>query len=256
MGKMNFSTVSLTPRDVVLLQGLYDSTVMSFNQIRRKYFPETALPTVSNRLSRLREGGLIQRLRVPRLLPNSARAPVETVFQITKPGIRELQKRTFEKVLREEPIRLNAFSVDHDVLLNDVMTALQEKFSGLKGIHGRLWNEVAVASGVNPDAVLVHPGSKTMYAVELELTLKSETRYREIVLKYRLASHFERVIYVTAHPAIDEKISKVMQAIPASIGGKPVTGKFFFVGLDALLKNPGQAILTNGNEFLNMEVMQ
>ena len=43
-------------------------------------------------------------------------------------------------------------------------------------------------------------------ALELELTAKSEMRYREIILSYRTSSEFDSVLYVVKELSIQKKI--------------------------------------------------
>lgn len=252
--KRKSSSVSLTPRDLALLKNLYDMTALSFGQVWQRHFKEKSISTISNRLSRLERADLIARLRVPRLLGIGNAPQVSVLFQITKNGIRELQKRTFSEVLRDEPVKLHAHSIEHDLLLSDVMDALKIRFSGAEIIHGRLWNPSQMASGVYPDAIIEILDGKTKWAVELEMTLKSEQRYRDIVLKYRLANDFSKVIYVIGHPAIREKLNQVLGGAPLSSGTNIITGKFHFVDVKELLREPRMAAISNGDALLSKEV--
>ena len=47
-------------------------------------------------------------------------------------------------------------------------------------------------------------------ALELELTAKSEKRYRELILKYRLSKDFNKVLYVTNQRQIETKIKSLL----------------------------------------------
>lgn len=246
-------SVSLTPRDWCLLRELYDLTVMSFQQVWTRHFARAAKPTVINRLTKLEKAGLIRRLRVPQFLVTSTENQISVVYQITRVGISSLQKRTFDEVLREEPIRLHPQGVDHDVLLNDVVHALKLKFMDSKIIHGKLFENNSEPSDPKPDAVMVFKNGTNHVAVELELTLKSFERYRDLVLKYRLSKTFNHVIYVTSNPAIEAKLIQAITNQPLGKnqilfekGEKPMTGKFYFVEASELLKSLGQAKITNG----------
>lgn len=252
--KRKNSSVSLTPRDLALLKNLYDMTALSFTQVWHRHFKDKSISTISNRLSRLERADLIARLRVPRLLGIGDAPQVSVLFQITKNGIRELQKRTFSEVLRDEPVKLHAHSIEHDLLLVDVMDALELRYNGSKIIHGRLWNPTTTTSGVYPDAIIEMPEGKAKCAVELEMTLKSEQRYRDIVLKYRLANDFSKIIYVVGHPAIREKLNQVLGGVPLVHGTNSVTGKFHFVDVKDLLREPRMAVISNGDALLSKEV--
>ncbi|MCK6597221.1 MAG: hypothetical protein L6Q37_02560, partial [Bdellovibrionaceae bacterium] len=81
--------------------------------------------------------------------------------------------------------------------------------------------------GVKPDAILSDTNGKLTIALELELTAKSERRYRELILKYRLAKDFESVIYVTSSEVIRNKIQNIL-------GTAGMVSKFQFLSLDTI----------------------
>ena len=80
-----------------------------------------------------------------------------------------------------------------------------------------------------------------MVALELELTAKSEKRYRELILKYRLAKDFESVVYITSSDAIRNKIQSLL-------GGFGMTSKFKFMSL-------GEVLLGNGLQIINQSTL-
>ena len=250
MNVARIQAVSLTPRDLALLKELYDKTVLSNQHIMQKFFPNNSKSTLTNRLSRLESCGLVKKYKVPRLSGVKDLAFSNVAFQITKAGIRELQKRNFDEHLRDEPVNLHGFTIEHDLLLIDVMDALALKFQGGDLIHGKLLNENDLPSGVHPDAVLVLPNGQGRVAIELELTLKAENRYRELIMRYRLAKAYSQVIYVTAHPSIGAKIAKVIGAHPKTLGQKFSTGKFYFTNFSDLVRASEKAAITNGHDFL------
>src|SRR3989344_927329 len=189
--------VSLTPRDILLLHELYGNVMLSFPQVMRKVFVGRAKSTVLNRLGRLEGLGVIERWKIP-LLDSRAPGPgIFVVFQITKYGIRALKEKIRDRIFREKPVRLHGYSIHHDVLLVDVLDALREKFPGAAITNGKLLENVAEEKVVQPDALFLLPGGQERWAVELELSAKSEKRYREIVLRYRLSRAFDRVLYIT-----------------------------------------------------------
>jgi hypothetical protein len=91
---------------------------------------------------------------------------------------------------------------------------------------------------------------------ELELTAKSERRYREIILQYRLHPLFPKVLYIVSGAAIQEKIAYEITN-QKRIPGLPVpsTGKFYFVTLSALLVDPMAAPISNGSEDLSLSTL-
>jgi hypothetical protein len=71
--------------------------------------------------------------------------------------------------------------------------------------------------------------------VELELTAKSEKRYREIVLRYRLASAYARVLYVTNSREVVQKLARVLDETLEPLGANPPISKFLVAKISELL---------------------
>ena len=166
--------VTLTSRDLRLMQLLYQSVALSFPQIERMVFEGRSKSTVLNRLARLESGDVIKRMRVHGLANSGATASIKVVFQLTKRGIRELSKVPGMRVERDEPIRLHGHSLVHDILLVDLASALRLSFPSSQTTDGRLWKEAQDPQQPKPDLVLSLPGDEKPWAVELELTYKSE----------------------------------------------------------------------------------
>jgi DNA-binding MarR family transcriptional regulator len=227
--------VSLTPRDLFLLNTLYENVVLSFTQVCRKAFSGKAKSTVLNRLGKLEGMGVIERWRVPVLDSKKPGPGIFVVFCITRKGIGILAARQPDRAFRQKPIRLHGFTVHHDVLLVDVMDALRERFQSSIVTNGKLLGDQAAAQSVNPDAVLELPEGKERWAVELELTPKSEKRYREIVLRYRLQSAFARVLYVTTSREVVQKLARVLDRMPEKLGANQPLEKFLWLELNELL---------------------
>lgn len=228
--------VSLTQRDLNLLRELYKNTVLSFPQVERKVFRGRAKSTIINRLGRLEGLGVITRWRVPLLERSAPTGGAAVVYQITRRGIGVLKRVPGARVLRDKPVRLSGYSLYHDVLLVDVMDALRARFPGAHVTHGRLIEQGNGEHSVpDPDAVLTVPGGGERWGIELELHAKSEARYRELVLRYRLARDLERVLYVSGASDIVPKLARVLERPVESLGASHPQGKFLFVPLDVLL---------------------
>lgn len=226
----------ITARDVDLLAALYQNVVLSFPQIVSKVFPGRAKSTVLNRLAQLESMRLIQRWKVPRLRAGADGKEILVVFQITRRGMKELERRQPTTVRRDTPVGLNGYALHHDVLLVDVMEALREKFPGARVIHGRLIERDPGAGGTEPDSVIEMNDGKERWAVELELTAKSERRYREIVLRYRLDRTFTRVLYVTDGPRVGQKLARVLGEKLGAACPNPSNQKFLGLGLEELFQ--------------------
>lgn len=222
-------SVMLTERDFSLLQSLYENVVMSFPQITKMHFATKSKPTIVNRLTKLELSGFIVKYKVPRLEVRGSLKVISVVFQISRSGILALQKRFPEIDYRPEAVRLRPQSIDHDLLLVDVMAAFKIKNPDCKMIHGELYLARSNASGLKPDGVLIQPNGVSHVAIELELTAKSEKRYREIILKYRLSKDFIQVIYLCGHRQIENKIKSIL-------GPTNISERFQFMQLADFLK--------------------
>lgn len=208
-------TVLLTERDYFILKGLYDYVVMSFPQIAGQYFKGKSKPTIINRLSKLESAGFINKYKIPRLISGKDKNVISVVYQVTRLGIRELQKRFSHVKFHPEPIKLQPFSIDHDLLLVDVVLTLKENQRDLKIMMGEHFYKTKMPNSPKPDALIYEPLGTKPVALELELTSKSEKRYRELILKYRLSKEFDSVMYVTASEVIQTKIQSLVGPINA-----------------------------------------
>lgn len=228
-------SVILTERDFFILKGLYDFTLMSFPQIAKVFFAVNAKPTIINRLSKLEQCGFITKTKLPRFITGMDKKVISVVYQISRLGIRELQKWFSNIEFHPEPVRLQPFSVEHDLLLVDVLLSLKDQKPEMSFVLGEHFCRFKSHLSVKPDAILTDMSGKV--ALELELTVKSERRYRDLILKYRLSKDFESVVYITSSDAIRNKIQSLL-------GGLGMTSKFKFMSL-------GEVLLGNGLQIIN-----
>jgi hypothetical protein len=234
-------SVILTERDLFILKGLYDFTLMSFPQLAKVFFVGNAKPTIINRLSKLEQCGFITKTKLPRFITGMDKKVISVVYQISRLGIRELQKRFSNVEFHPEPVRLQPFSIEHDLLLVDVLLSLKTQKPDMGFVLGEHFCRFKSHLSVKPDAILIDMSGKLVVALELELTAKSEKRYRELILKYRLAKDFESVVYITSSDAIRNKIQSLL-------GGFGMTSKFKFMSL-------GEVLLGNGLQIINQSTL-
>lgn len=238
--------IILTERDTRVLRDLYDNVVMTFGQVTSAHFPRAAKSTAINRLSRLEKAGVILRERIPRMALGFDERAIGVVFQITRQGILELRRRQSDAILKPDPIKIHPYSLHHDLILVDLKNALSVRLGGATVTNGKHAEGIS-GLGVEPDLIGTVAGIGKV-AVELELTDKSERRYQEIILRYRMAKDFARVVYVTPDPYIKRLISKVIVGRDIHPNEKPATGKFYFAELHSILSNPSEAEIISGTE--------
>jgi DNA-binding Lrp family transcriptional regulator len=239
--------VMLTPRDLDILQSLYANCVMTLTQITERHFALTAKPTAINRLTKLVAAGFIRRERIPRMELGRDKNAVGVVFQITRSGILELRRRHFGKEFRPQPISYHPYTLHHDLILVDLASRLRERFANAVVTNGKLIQGNGQSSNVvEPDLIVALPGSLAKIAIELELSDKSEKRYREIVMRYRLAKEYAAVIYFIDDPFIQSVLTRVILNRNPHPQETANTAKFYFSRASDFLNCPMATPVTNG----------
>jgi hypothetical protein len=212
------------------MNDIYDNQFLSFYQIHEKHFPENKRPTVYNRLSKLIRGNILEAININLLAHHRKNELLGVIYRLTKDGLRRLQDFKMTMEINLNPASLNVSTLYHDLLLTDVLRVLK-----------RTWKVTKTPLGIQdrvPDAVLIHPVNGSKMALELELTAKSEMRYRDIVLSYRTSSEFETVLYVAKDKSIQRKLGGVITGFNSRYEFSDDTDKFKFMTLDQLFNSP------------------
>ncbi len=245
------SQVRLTERDLKLMRDLYDLTVMSFKQVQELHFGGLSKVTASNRLSQLQACHFVSSHRVGIISHARTMNRVDVVFRITKEGIKILRSHFPNEIFRNYPLPLNTQSLMHDLLLNDVLLTIKRANPKLVVTHGSLL-PFTNTNRRRPDAIVTDSRNQMQTALELELSTKSERRYREIVLGYRLWSELTHVLYVTANAQVTQKVQTAILGFDVTkTQVRMPTGKFYFVNMHDLLSKSAEALPYNGETRLN-----
>jgi hypothetical protein len=212
------------------MNDIYDNQFLSFYQIHEKHFPENKRPTVYNRLSKLIRGNILEAININLLAHHRKNELLGVIYRLTKDGLRRLQDFKMTMEINLNPASLNVSTLYHDLLLTDVLRVLK-----------RTWKVTKTPLGIQdrvPDAVLINPVNGSKMALELELTAKSEMRYRDIVLSYRTSSEFETVLYVAKDKYIQRKLGGLITGFNSRYEFSDDTDKFKFMTLDELFNSP------------------
>jgi hypothetical protein len=237
--------IVVTERDMEVLLGCYRNGFLTFSQIQSRIFPGNQATTICNRLSKLKVAGLIGSQRIGTQLHHGRARRIGVVYQVTKPGLRLLRARHPEETFRDEPVPLNSSSLSHDLLLTDVIPFIERRYPGGQVVHGKLIPGGETRRPRLPDAVIMFRGVRQKVAVELELTTKSDRRYRDIITSYRLSPEWSEVLYVVSGLPIARKIqAQILGHKVHEHGPKVVTGKFHFVTLQDLMNPTNSAGVT------------
>lgn len=232
--------IKLTARDWNLLIGIYDNTLLSFKQIQSHYFTIRSKAVVHNRLSKLIKSQMIDRFKLGRILHHEQCADIGVVYRISKLGLKLLQMQFKNKEFSSHVVTINSSSLFHDLLLSDVMLKLKSGLVDKKLVHGKLFLNQSNLKR-QPDAVVICDGTNEKMAIELELTAKSDIRYRQLLMQYRLSTEFEKVLYITSNLAIQRKIKSVLGIKNVQGVGEINSSKFTFINLEDLLKGETHA---------------
>ena len=250
----NVTNILLTDRDFEVLMSLYENVVMTFSQVAGRHFAINKKPTTMNRLAKLESAGLIRRERIPKMRLGLDYHAVGVVFQITKLGISRLAARNPRVDFKPMPIRLHPYTLHHDLILVDLASRLKAWWPDAEVINGKhLFQSGLGSKGLEPDLVLQMPEAKARVAIELELSDKSESRYREIVLRYRMANEYSKVIYFVGRQFIRDVMTRVILNRPVGKGETPDTDKFeFFDAFEFLKASPEKATANDNTKPLTI----
>jgi hypothetical protein len=239
------SKVRVTERDLKILRALFDATVMSFEQLRLECFANLARVTAYNRVNELVVAGLIETLRVGNIVYQQNPRVIGNIYRTSRSGTKLLQSRFgVEQIARGDPFPWNTGQLAHDLILNDVGRLIHSAETGWRFKNGKHFASSLTDERRMPDALLQMPGSRECVAVELELTVKSEKRYREILLGYKLSPRTSRVLYVSSDPGVLRKVQSVLTGgkIPGAKLERSI-GKFYFVAVPELMEPHGRELI-------------
>jgi len=230
-------------RDIALLFGCYENVFLTFEQIKERYFSEKSTSTAYSRMSQLMRGGFLQSHRIGGILDKHS--TVSCVYQITRNALEVLEKSYPDVGFKRDLVKLNSTSLYHDYLLTEVLRILSLKYPSLVFKNAKTVCESLESRDKLPDGIIYDKLGKTVGALELELTQKSDRRYREIVTGYRLSRTFPAVIYVYSNDGIATKIKEIVRGKAITGFTEIDTGRFYFAKSQDLLNN-ANAQITNG----------
>jgi Fe2+ or Zn2+ uptake regulation protein len=223
------ANLRLTVRDLEVMKDIYDHQFLSFYQVHEKHFPENKRPTVYNRLSKLIRAEIIKAVNVNLVAYHRKGELLGVIYVMTKDGLRRLQDFKMMEDINQNQVSLNFNCLYHDLLLTDVLRVLKMDWNVKKPIKE---NQNRI-----PDAVLFDQRSNKKMAFELELTAKSEMRYREIILSYRTSNEFDSVLYVVKDESIQKKIGGLITGFNGRYEIGDDTDKFKFMTLTQILNS-------------------
>ena len=193
--------MKLWKRDFLILQGLANNC-FSLSQIAERHFPSKM--KASRRMKKLFDAGYVSRFPKPTL---EIEGRAEYIYKITKKGLRALAMQGIDVNLSlyTEQKRLNAYSIQHILFLNDIgyffeKTMAEKQDIECKFIYGkRFYPDGLKEHGIEPDAYLliINRQSKKQLLHFIEIDFGSEMlesgkfgySFEQKILKY--CSYFD-----------------------------------------------------------------
>jgi len=235
---MSKARVQITTRDLAVLGDINAWGVLSLEQIRRRHFASLAVSVSSERLGKLHDAGLILKQRVGILMHHGRPKETGSVATLTQAGLKIVQRNGDGGTSPSpRPYTLNTSELHHDLLLVDLAESLKARQPGCHVVRCERGTFSPLAGQRVPDLIATVRGIR--WAVELELTTKSSTRYLQILASYRVQSDLDRVLYVVSAAATAMKIRRLLgehRGAEASPFGS--LGIFSFRSLAELLSVP------------------
>jgi hypothetical protein len=222
---------------------------LSFYQICEEHFKGRAKTTVYNRLSKLVRSGFVATMRVNVCATHKDHLDIGVIYKVTKKGLKVVSEYLQSAHVRDDLVPINPSCLYHDLLLTDALRKLKGSIDGLRVINTKVLKVTSKYGIQQPDAILFLPNSNKKIALELELTAKSEVRYRDIITNYQTSLEFEKVIYVTLSSAIHKKIGSVITGHGSRYEFSDTTNNFYFTDVKSLL-NEVPLKISNGTDLI------
>ena len=239
--------VVLCSRDMRIMRLLFESKIMSREQINNQFFPDVSSQTVNSRLRKITSLGLIE--RKPLELDNK----VFYVYSLTQRGLTKIKPMlpymvTTKTTLSECP--------SHDIALNDIRKAFEAKDT-VQSYYSE--NVLQTCTGFKSDRQFrpfVELNSDAMaevdtrigvlnLAIEFDTTVKSKDRYRQKVNAYYVKRGVDGVLYICASKHILNTLHKVDMEVADRHKCKH---KLYFALLEDVAGATGELTFTNAKK--------
>ena len=244
--KKDLKNVVLCSRDMRIMQSLFESKVMSSEQIGKQFFPDVSKDTVNRRLRKISSLGLIKR------------KPIEVGKRIFY-GY-SLAQRGLAKIKSTLPYEVKAVRVSSECPLHDIaLNGIRKAFEAKSAVQSYYTENVMQSCDeyhddkkfqpfikLNSDAMAevdTRIGALNL-AIEFDATHKSKHRYSQKVNDYYVEHGVDGVLYICANKyilrallGIDKKVSKRHACDP----------KLYFALLDNVTGAGEKMTFTNTN---------
>ena len=245
--RRKFRNIVLCERDFKILQLIFESKVMSREQIGICFFQNASKQTVNLRLQKIMELGLICRK------PISLGYKIIYAYSLTPYGLTKIKPLLPHKV--ETKSRLSECPL-HDIALNDIRQA----FEARDAVHNYYTENVLQTCAdyksddkfrqfvrLNSDAMAEVDSRIGVLnlAIEFDTVYKSHIRYLKKINDYYFSHRIDGVLYVCANRNILARLHKADNEIAERHKRK---NKLFFALLEDVTTANGELIFTNAKK--------
>ena len=244
--RKKIKNVVLCSRDMRLMQSLFESKVMSREQIGNQFFLDVSIKTVNRRLQKLMVLGLVKRK------PIAVEYGVFYGYSLTQKG---LAKITPTLPYQVKAVRASSECPLHDIALNNIRKAFESKptvqcyytenvLQSCDEYHEDERFQPFVE--LNSDAmaeVNTRIGALNL-AIEFDATHKSHRRYSQKIDDYYVEYGIDGVLYVCASRYILHALLRIDKEASERHACEP---KLYFALLEDVTGTAGKITFTNAN---------
>ena len=240
-----FKNIVLCQRDFQILRLIFESKIVSREQIANQFFPDVSAQTVSRRLLKISGLGLIRRSSI-----TTVDNKIICAYSLTQGGLTKIKPLLAYEVktksgMSECPL--------HDIALNDIRCAFEAK-SAVQNYYTE--NVLQTCTGfkldeqfrsfveLNSDAmaeVNTRIGGLNL-AIELDTIHKSKDRYQKKISAYYFKHRIDGVLYICASKYILDRLFKIDKAVAEH---HKCEHKLYFALLEDVTGATGELIFTN-----------
>lgn len=221
--RKKFKKVVLCNRDMHIMRLLFESKVMSREQINNRFFPDASKYTVNIRLHKIMSIGLIKRK------PIAVERGVFYGYSLTQKGLAEIKPKLPYEV---KAMRSSSECPLHDIALNDIRKAFEARSSVQRYYTENVLQSCDEYRGEKKFQPFINLNSDAMaeidtkigvlnLAIEFDATHKNKRRYIQKVNDYYIKHGVDGVLYICADKyilhallGVDKEVSDRHQCSP------------------------------------------
>ena len=203
--------IHIQPRDIRIMRQVYTFRVMTYDQVRRKFFADCYETVARNRLQKLIKYGYFKSFGM------EIRGTIVRCLRLTEKAWPIISEKWSFHV---DCPHFKSESIEHDVRLGEVILKFErldlfERYfsENILQSSSTLKQDPVFSDSVNlqSDGVLVVKslqGGSVVYAIEFEISKKAPDRYNRKLSSYYQANGLDGLLYICGNQEIVEAITQ------------------------------------------------